>query len=146
VVPLRIDANPAASLRARVEYVRELMLDAFTYQQLPLDRMVELFVTRRGRDLTPLFRVMCNHMGNAPDLALAGGARASVVDQFPTGVAKYDLTLHLIDQPTGVLATVEYATELFDAATVRGFLDRYLDTLRAATEDLAGLTARGLSS
>jgi hypothetical protein len=148
VVPLRIDAQPAASLPRLVEHVRELMLDAFTYQQLPLDRMVELFVTRRGRDLTPLFRVMCNHMGNAPDLALAGGARASVVDRFPTGVAKYDLTLHLIDLPTGVRATVEYATELFDAATALGFLDRYLDALDAATRDLPAMTdmtARGPS-
>jgi hypothetical protein len=121
------------------------MLDALTHQQLPLDRMVELFVTRRGRDLTPLFRVMCNPMGYTPDLDLGDGVLARVVNRFPAEVAKYDLTLHLVDEPTGVLVVVEYATELFDEATARGFLDSYLGALRAGTEDPAGLTAKGLS-
>jgi hypothetical protein len=145
VVPLRIDADPAADLAGLAGHVRELLLDAFACQQLPLDRMVELFVTRRGRDLTPLFRVLCNHMGHAPDLALADGTTARVVDRFPLGVAKYDLTLHLIDLPAGARATVEYATELFDAPTVRGFLDRYLDALDAGTADRADIPARGPS-
>lgn len=133
VVPLRLGVAPDASFRETLTQVRDRLLDAFVHQQLPLDRIADL-VGGRGRDRTPLLRVVCSHMGPAPELDL-GTTACRVVQRFPTGSAKFDLTLTLVEDATGVRVAVEYATELFGPATVRGFLDRYLAALDSATAD-----------
>lgn len=85
VVPLRFAVDPAASFRAVVEQTRDRLLDGFGHQQLPLDRIHEVTVPRRGRDLSPLLRVVCSHMGRAPELDFAGTTGCRVHQRFPTG-------------------------------------------------------------
>ena len=63
---------------------------------------------------------------NAP-LPAAAIARASrsLRSTLPSGTSKFDLTLFATEVPEGLRLTMEYSTDLFDAATVDRMLAHY---------------------
>jgi amino acid adenylation domain-containing protein/non-ribosomal peptide synthase protein (TIGR01720 family) len=97
--------------------VRETALAAQVHQDLPFDRLVEELAPERSLAHTPLFQAMFA-LQNAPVASLEiEDLRLRPVDVEAT-TAKFDLTLSLSEQGGGLLGTVEYATDLYDAATV----------------------------
>ncbi|MCP4658774.1 MAG: AMP-binding protein, partial [bacterium] len=110
-----------------LERTRDDALAAFCHQDLPFEQLVEELQPRRDRSRTPLFQVMFV-LQNAPleplelpDLTLRPLASDS-------GTSKVDLTLTLVPGLTG---SIEYATELFDAATIAR-LGRHFENLLGA--------------
>ena len=105
-------------------------LGAYAHQDLPFERLVEELAARaRPRAASPLFQVMFV-LQNAPrgrcELAGARPLRRSSAEH---GTAKFDLTLALGETArAGCAATLEYSTDLFDAATI----ERLLGALPAA--------------
>ena len=71
------------------------------------------------------------------DIALPG-ATARVLDLDP-GLSPFDLQLSIAERPagSGVQAAFTYATDLFDAATIASFADRFVRILDAVTADAA---------
>ena len=67
----------------------------------------------------------------APGLALAG-------EDVELGIAKFDLFLGLVPGPDGAPWALEYATDLFDAATVQRMLGHLEVLLAAAVADPGG--------
>ncbi len=121
---------PYRELLARV---RTISLGAYAHQDLPFERLVEELLPARDLSHNPLFQVMFA-LQNAPrpDLRLAG----LEVQPVPAGEvrAKLDLSLTLEETPAGLEGSFEYATDLFDAATV----ERFAGHLRSL---LAGVAA-----
>ena len=117
IVLLRLDLSGAPSVSELIARVRRICLDAFAHQELPFDRLVEELHPARDLGRNPLFQVMFA-LHNAPErpLELAGlGVSALEVDP---GAAKVDLALQLQETPQGLAASFEYATDLFDEASV----------------------------
>ncbi|MEV0948909.1 amino acid adenylation domain-containing protein, partial [Rhodococcus sp. NPDC049939] len=85
----------------------------------------------------PLFQVAFAWQNNTlPDLDLPD-LQATVLPA-PTGTAKFDLSIHLIDPGTpdrDIPATIEYATDLFDRTTIDTLTHRYLIVLHTITTD-----------
>ncbi|WP_169534008.1 non-ribosomal peptide synthetase, partial [Actinoalloteichus spitiensis] len=108
--------------RSFVEFlaeVRETVLGAFAHQEVPFSRLVDELVPERDPARTPLVQAMVI-LQNAPDADLRlPGLRVESVP-VPRGTAQFDLTLefHENGPGEGLLAAVEYNTDLFDAATV----------------------------
>src|SRR5205823_6519047 len=99
--------------------VREVALGAFEHQDLPLEILVESLHPQRDPSRTPLFQVMFVLQNNEmPDV----GQRELVLEPLEvgegTGTAKFDLSLGLSDTREGFVGSMEYNTELFDAATI----------------------------
>ena len=97
--------------------VREVTLSAFDHQALPFERLVEEL--RPGRDLghTALFQVLFV-LQSAPRAAATLPGLALVEEEADTGTAKFDLTLAFEPRASGPVAIFEYASGLFDAATI----------------------------
>ena len=100
-----------------LERVRETCLGAFEHQDVPLEKIA--MEIREGRDLShaPLFQVLfLLQSRERATLALDGlTVRPRPVD---FGSAKFDVTLAMAESPEGLHATLEYRTDLFDAATI----------------------------
>jgi amino acid adenylation domain-containing protein len=96
--------------------VRDVTLAAFDHQGLPFERLVEEL--RPGRDLahTALFQVLFVLQSARQAVSLPGLTLAE--EEVDTGTAKFDLTLACEPRATGPLAIFEYASDLFDAATI----------------------------
>ncbi|MEU4574800.1 amino acid adenylation domain-containing protein [Nonomuraea sp. NPDC023979] len=146
---LRNDTSGNPSFRELLARVRETDLGAFAHQDLPFERLVDLVAPERSAGRHPLFQVM---LSLAPDehatLDLPGLDVAPV--PFEEGVAKFDLLVQLTEHrtatgdPAGLSGELNYATDLFDAATARRLatlLGRLLTAVAADPDRPLGHTA-----
>ncbi|RKI08338.1 amino acid adenylation domain-containing protein, partial [Corallococcus praedator] len=115
---LRAKLGGGLTFRELLKQVRETTLGAFAHQEVPFEKLVEALAPERDLRRPPLFQVMfALQQETLTEQQLPGG-----LSLFPMEAddrtAKYELTLSLTDTPKGFLGSIEYNTDLFDAATV----------------------------
>ncbi|HEX7239342.1 MAG TPA: amino acid adenylation domain-containing protein, partial [Longimicrobiaceae bacterium] len=131
---LRTDLSGAPSLRALLGRVREATLEAYAHQDLPFERLVDALGVARELGRDPVFQVVLV-LQNAPGGAVELPGLELRLEGAETGTAKFDLTLAMGESGDGLEAALEYATELFDAATVERMAARFGVLLAAAAAD-----------
>ncbi len=130
---LRVDLSGAPTVGGLLERVKARALEAQAHQDIPFEQVVELVQPARSLAHTPLFQVMFAWM-NAPMGTLElPGLTLGAAGTSPHVTAKFDLLLTLSESDGRIAGGVEYATALFDAATV----ERYLGYLRRVLEAMA---------
>jgi len=107
--------------------VRTTVLDAYAHQDLPFEQLVAELAPQRDLARAPLFQVLFALWERTPDLTLSPGLTGSIAE-LQTSSAMFDLALQVTRQGDELLSTAEYATDLFDAATIDRLLG-HLDTL-----------------
>ena len=138
LVPLRIDLSGRPSYRELIARVRGRTLAAFDHQEVPFEKLVEAFSSRLDGSRGPLYQAALSMQDLAMQrIALGEGIEAEPWE-IDSGVARQDLTLFLWPEEEGLAGTCEYATDLFDRATVV----RLLDFLRLVLEDMAADAGR----
>ncbi|MET8759982.1 non-ribosomal peptide synthase/polyketide synthase [Lentzea sp. NPDC004782] len=126
-VPLRTDLSGNPSFSELLLRVRGANVDAYTYADVPFDRLVQAVNPVRSAARHPLFQVMLSmdHGSGAPDLP---GLETELLETGG-GQAKFDLLMALRPDGTG---SVQFATDLFDRGTVEALTARFLRLLDAA--------------
>ncbi|WP_433195708.1 amino acid adenylation domain-containing protein [Nocardia sp. CA-107356] len=137
---LRTEIDPAMTFDDLLRAVREVDVAAFGHADVPFERLVELLDPVRSAARHPLFQVMLVFQNLARTELELPGLTVSGVDHA-VSLAKFDLQLEMAEKtdaygaPQGMSATFTYATDLFDAATVQDFADRFLRVLSAVAAD-----------
>ncbi len=114
---LRGDLSGALTLRDALVRTRRTCLEAYAYQDLPFEKLVEELEPERDLSRSPLFQVMVG-MQNAPaDEPRFGSLELSV---FPLQVtaAHFDLTLTFGEDKDRLSAGLRYNTDLFRRTTM----------------------------
>ncbi|MGW3480820.1 amino acid adenylation domain-containing protein [Rhodococcus indonesiensis] len=134
MVVLRTDLSGDPTLAELLARVRSTDLDAYANQDLPFDRLVEALNPSRSAGRHPLFQVLVQHRTPPVVDAFAGlEPRVSAVD---TGAALFDLTFDVIEDGDGGLRVrVEYARDLFDAATADALAGRVVRAFGALAQN-----------
>ncbi|HET7233234.1 MAG TPA: amino acid adenylation domain-containing protein [Longimicrobium sp.] len=131
---LRADLSGGPAFTELLARVRDGALGAYAHQEVPFERLVEALHPERSLSRTPLFQVMFALQGAPSPLP-----RLGKVDAVPLPVdratAKFDLTLAISEREDGLAATLEYATELFDRATVERMLGHFHRALEQVAAD-----------
>jgi amino acid adenylation domain-containing protein len=103
--------------RDLLERVREAALGAYAHQDLPFESLVEALSPRRDLAHNPIFQVLFG-LHNLP----RSDSPSSGLEMWPLvredAVARLDLALDLVESPEGLRGAFEYASDLFDRATV----------------------------
>ncbi|MEU1655690.1 condensation domain-containing protein, partial [Streptomyces griseofuscus] len=137
---LRTDTGGDPSFRELLRRAQKTDLAAWAHQDMPFDRLVEVLNPERSASRHPLFQVMLT-VGQSLDAAAPelGFLETSLV--IPElRIAKFDLTFGFQERacgdgdPAGFDIVAEYATDLYDARTVRAVLDRLTRLLTAVAE------------
>ncbi|HEU4729359.1 MAG TPA: amino acid adenylation domain-containing protein, partial [Kofleriaceae bacterium] len=130
-LPLRTDVSSELSFRSLVQRVQHTCLGAYAHQDLPFEKLVEELQPGRSLEHNPVFQVMFV-LQNTP----SSGAPAAIPDPDWIGpvtqgvLAKFELTLGLIEAGEGLFGSIEYNEDLFDEPTI-GALIRHYRTLLA---------------
>ena len=137
---LRTDTAGNPSLRQLIARVRAGNLAAYAHQELPFERLVEVLNPARSLARHPLFQVMLVLQNTAPAVLELEGL-AVAVEPVASAGAKFDLCLSLSEQvgsdgaPGGIAGVLEYASDLFDHASVEALADRLVRLLEEAVAD-----------
>ncbi len=129
---LRVDLSDQPTVAELLGRVRERALDAQRHQDIPFEQVVEAVQPARTLAHTPLFQVLFAWQNTPQGGAELPGLTLSPADATSRVTAKFDLSLALSEQDGRIVGGVEYATALFDRATV----ERYLGYLRRVLEEM----------
>ncbi|MEU9000047.1 amino acid adenylation domain-containing protein [Streptomyces caniferus] len=133
---IRTDLSGDPSFDELLARVRETTLAAQAHQDLPFERLVEALNPPRDRGHTPLFQTLFVYQ-TEPGAGLDMDGVGIEPLTLPGAVAKYDLTLDLLDGDDVITGRIEYRTDLFDAETIRRMAGHYAQLLRAIVRDPA---------
>ncbi len=132
---LRLDDRP--SVAALLAQAKETTLAAFAHQELPFEQVVEAVQPQRSLSHSPLFQSLFafNNTSTAGEgvLELPGLTLAPV--QSTDDSAHFDLSLSMADRDGHLSAALEYASDLFDRATIERWSGYFLTLLEAIVAD-----------
>ncbi|MFF7638610.1 amino acid adenylation domain-containing protein [Kitasatospora sp. NPDC008050] len=143
---LRTDVSGDPTFRELLGRVRETDLTAFTHQDLPFERLVEVLNPPRVMARHPLFQVMLALQNTASARIELDGLTARPVP-VTGAAAKFDLSLTLAERfddggrTLGVDGELDYSADLFDHASVEFLADafvRFLDSVVAGPDRRLG--------
>ncbi|HTQ79200.1 MAG TPA: amino acid adenylation domain-containing protein, partial [Thermoanaerobaculia bacterium] len=141
---LRVRLSPGMSFADAVAQARTAALAAYAGQDLPFELLVEDLEPVRDLGSTPLFQTFFA-LQNVAISSPFGGKRSpsSELALLPravdTGTAKFDLSLFVWENRAagapGLDLEAEYATDLYDGATIDRLLGQWIALLEAAVAE-----------
>lgn len=133
-VAVRIKMHEEDLLIDLLQQVKEAMVGAYSHQDTPFEQVVETLHPSRSLSHSPLFQVMFI-LHNTPREAIQLQGLTLLEEESPSPAAQFDLTLSLQEVPDGIRGSVNYASDLFDHATVEKWLACFHGVLRSMTAD-----------
>ncbi|PYY78120.1 non-ribosomal peptide synthetase [Pseudomonas sp. TKO26] len=133
---MRVELAPSLPVGQLLRQVKATALAAQAHQDLPFDRLVDALKPQRALDQNPLFQVMYNHLsiaGESTDGTSLPGLQAEEM-VLQGGTAQFDLTLETLETDAGINASLIYAGELFEVATVERLADHWRNLLQGLLE------------
>lgn len=138
---MRVDMSDNPGFAELLGRVRQISLDAYANQELPFDKLVAELSPQRDLGRHPLYQVSFA-LNNQPAHALAlDGLQVESV-QLPAVVAKFDLSLVLVESGGALRGVIEYSTDLFDASTIARMAGQYRQLLEAIVAEPTQRVAR----
>ncbi|MDC9592434.1 non-ribosomal peptide synthetase [Xenorhabdus sp. IM139775] len=143
-LPLRVELAHCPTVAELLAHVRERALAAYAHQDLPFEQLVETLQPERSLSYSPIFQVMLA-LNNTPAQTFElPGLSVSLLEQ-PHRSAHFDLTLSLNETSLnetslnesrdGLGGYLEYASDLFDRATVERMVGYLTNVLTAMAAD-----------
>jgi amino acid adenylation domain-containing protein len=133
-LPLRIDAAGDPTFAQLLARVRAEALDAYAHRDVPFEKLVEELKPARDRSRPPIVQAVLTWQNAAvPEADL--GALHLAPQPADSGTSQFDLTVVAGREAGRILGAIEYATALFDEATIRRFAERFAGFLAAAVAD-----------
>ena len=144
---LRVDAAGDPTVAELLAQVRRRSLAAYEHQDVPFEVLVERLNPTRSLTHHPLVQVLLawqnlpGHDTSDPTAGLALGDLQVTQMPVDTHTARTDLSFSLSErftdtgEPAGIGGTVEFRTDVFDAASIETLIGRLQRVLAAMTAD-----------
>ncbi|MGZ5790332.1 MAG: condensation domain-containing protein, partial [Burkholderiaceae bacterium] len=141
---LRSDLDGDPTFAGLLQQVKNTTLEAYSNQDIPFEKVVDLVLPERDSSRSPLFQVSFSFQQNPParSFTLPGITIDNVTLENKT--AKFDLLLEFMTTPDGLSGSFEYNTDLFKRETIEGFVSSLSNLINAVISDpqrkLSGLS------
>ncbi|MGE7955443.1 non-ribosomal peptide synthase/polyketide synthase [Pseudomonas sp. NPDC089530] len=133
---LKAEIDGQTTIAQLLQQVKRRALQAQAHQDLPFEQLVEALQPERSLSLSPLFQVMFNHRVTLADSQLRSLSQLDIeVVTWEEGVAQFDLALDIEEAPAELRASLNYATDLFEAATIERMARHWQNLLQAMAAD-----------
>lgn len=127
---LRNDFGGDPGFSEMLRRVRQVTLDAYRNQDLAIEEVLRALQIARRTDGNPLFRIMFILQNASIEAARLPGLTTRRLEIDPK-VARFDITLELVEADGRFTGFFEYATDLFDVATIEGMAAQFKTLLQA---------------
>jgi amino acid adenylation domain-containing protein len=113
MLSLRSDLSGNLTFLELLKQVKQTTLDAYSNQDIPFEKVVDIVNQERNLYYTPLFQVTLT-LQNTPESELYFGDLQLKPIEFETNFSKFDLSIDFTKKSDGLAAVIEYNTDLFD--------------------------------
>jgi amino acid adenylation domain-containing protein/non-ribosomal peptide synthase protein (TIGR01720 family) len=133
---LRAEIDGQQTFSTLLQQVKHNALGAQANQDLPFEQLVDALQPDRSLNHSPLFQVLYNHQQQ-----LGASVERTVADlqverlQWQQHTTQFDLVLDTQEQGETLDASLTYATDLYDEASMLRLAEQWLNLLRAVVED-----------
>jgi len=134
VLPLRTELSARISFRELLRRVREVCLEAYQHQDIPLGKLVEDLNPSRGLSRNPFFQVLFDVVNLPPREHDMGGLKVVPLPR-PEDSARYEMVIRASETPAGITVRIDYAVNLFSPARVAEILGQYKHLLEQIVEN-----------
>ncbi|MFB6420648.1 MULTISPECIES: non-ribosomal peptide synthetase [Bradyrhizobium] len=131
---LRAEIAGEAGFPSLLQQVRESVVGALSYQDLPFEMLVDGLKPERSGGHNPLFQAKFNYM-TAPQGFAGVEGLAAEIDIVDLAGSHFDLALDVIDGAVGMKVTFNYATDLFDRPTIARLAAQFGSILRQIVDN-----------
>jgi len=131
---LRGQVEPQQSFIDLLQATRQTCLDAYAHQDIPFEMLVETLQPTRRLSHSPLFQAMFVLQNTDMNgLDLPGLDITALRTEYP--IAKFDLTLNVVEQDGQLHCSWEYATDLFADDTIERMAGHFETLLNAIVDN-----------
>jgi amino acid adenylation domain-containing protein len=137
-VALRVRVDPGTDFPGYLGTVRAAVLDAIAHQEIPFDHVVRAVAPHRTAASNPLYTTLFTYTPAADaswhNRTLNNGLTLTALP-VDAGGSLLDLTLTSTRTPEGLLLRLEYNTDLYDPATIDGYLNSLTSLIATVSHD-----------
>ncbi|HEU5374785.1 MAG TPA: amino acid adenylation domain-containing protein, partial [Ktedonobacteraceae bacterium] len=133
-LPLRAKLHDNPQFIELLQRTKTTALDAYTYQHVPFEKIVDILRPVRDTSYSPLIQVLFSVQNlpsidfNLPDL------HVSLLPE-EVSMSKFDITLDIMEEAGCLKGTFEYNTDLFDEETIVNIGKCYVQLVEALVTD-----------
>jgi len=128
-IVLRSHAPGATTFLDYLGAVRARCIKAFEHQDMPFEKIMESRKRAPGGQRPPLYQAFFSYQDTRNREPRLGSLELSQI-HVHAGYVSTDLTLWVKETGRGLLAGIDYSSELFETSTVRDFIARFQSRLR----------------
>jgi amino acid adenylation domain-containing protein/thioester reductase-like protein len=132
---VRLDLSGSPSVSEMLEHTKSQVLAALQHQDIPFEQVVELANPVRSLSHNPVFQVMFAWQNMRKSYLEVGKPEFKLLRFTRTQRSKFDCTLFLNEAGSIITGGVEYATSLFEPATIERYLGYFRNLLEAMVAD-----------
>ncbi|MBA2762471.1 MAG: AMP-binding protein, partial [Segetibacter sp.] len=135
MLSLRSEVNGDTTFIELLQQVRTLTLEAYEYQEVPFEKVVEAVVKERDMSTPPLFQVMFDVGTESNVSKLQLGELEIFPETFPHNTAKFDLSFSIAQTDLGLKGFVVYNTDLYNEETINKLMAHYKELLSSLVKE-----------
>jgi amino acid adenylation domain-containing protein len=128
------DFSGVPGFDAVIDRVREVTLGAFSHQDIPFERLVEVIQPERDLSRNPLFQVMFALQQPIGDLRFEQPGLEFRLLGYGEATVRFDLELHFWEEERGVQGVFVYNRDLFEPDTIGRMAENLVMLLEEAIQ------------
>ncbi len=132
---LRTQVDAGDSYDQLLQKVKTTVLEAFDYQEVPFEKVVEAVVKKRDLSRSPLFQVLFVMRTSKGGQAFDTGELQISNEPFEQSTAMFDLIFYLTETGTGMHLAIEYRKDIFKPDTIQRMVIHFNELLTGIIMD-----------
>lgn len=137
---IRSQIDKKVSFRNFLQSVKQNVIEAYSNQDVPFEKVVEVVQPDRDIQVSPIFQNMFSLRIQDTTFTLEG--LETEVIQVERHSAKFDLLMEMMESEDGFTGTLEYSTDLFDEESIKKMVNHFLNLLEGITNNAEESVAR----
>ncbi|MEO1049777.1 MAG: amino acid adenylation domain-containing protein [Bacteroidota bacterium] len=136
-IALRSRFSAEDSFTTLLEKIRETTLEAYENQQYPFDKLVEDLNVQYDRSRAPLFDIMMVFHEHDDSASMSSALPQVEIENFSLQqkTSPYDMTFAFWELEEGMLAQLNYNTDLYEQSTVERILQHLENIIRSVVAE-----------
>ncbi len=124
MLPLRLTLDPSKSFLELVKQVRDSVVEAFSFPDVPFDRLMSELRVTRDASRSPVFQAVFSFQDVRERKLQWGGLRHEHLLLFQQGMP-HDIGLWLLEHDAGLSGPLGYNSDIIDSVSAAAFGARY---------------------